>query len=97
MKGFRRREEGLLVRAVEEEVLILDSTTDRIHQLNATAGFIWRHLDSGLSTSELGQLLADHFDVGQSVATSDVETALDDLAKAGLVERVDENQKMEVN
>ena len=49
----RARPDGLIVRASGDELLVLDTRADRIHQLNATASLIWSHLEAGSAQDNL--------------------------------------------
>lgn len=69
-----RREDGLMVREIDGELLVLDTRSDRIHQLNRTAAFVWRMCDEGATPQAIAAALACEFAV-------DEETALEDVAK----------------
>jgi hypothetical protein len=66
-----------MVREVDGEIVILDTVSNRIHQLNATASAIWRACDPPASVGQIAAVLADLFDVGQHVATADAQAALE--------------------
>ncbi len=84
-RALRRRVDGLMVRHVVEDTLLLDVETGYIHQLNETAGFIWRHCDSAPSVDELAQLLVNEFEVGHDIALKDVSEALGCMRALNLV------------
>ena len=44
MTFVRRRPDGVTVREVEGDLLILDLDAGQIHKLNQTARDVWRHL-----------------------------------------------------
>ena len=67
-------DDAVMIREVNGEVLLLDSRTDQIHQLNGTASFIWRMCRQGASEQDTAARFALAFDV-------DEKTALDDVAK----------------
>ncbi|MBA3623697.1 MAG: PqqD family protein [Methylibium sp.] len=69
-----RREESLMVREIDGELLVLDMRSDQIHQLNRTAAFIWRMCDERATLQAIAAALACEFMV-------DEETALEDVAK----------------
>jgi hypothetical protein len=76
----------MLIREVNGEVLVLDSESDQIHQLNSTASFIWRNLKDGASASETARRLAEQFDVDENMALADVEDILGKLRALGVIE-----------
>ena len=67
-----RRRAGVMVRDLDGDVLILDTEANRIHQLNPTASYIWRHVDEARVPEQLAGLLAEAFDVEEQVALVDV-------------------------
>ena len=85
MSRLRKRAESLVVREVSDGVLLLDMEADQIHQLNATAGFIWRRCDGVASAADIAASVAQEYDVEEAVATRDVEGALSELRALKLV------------
>lgn len=85
MSNLRRRVSGVMVREVDGEVLLLDTESDQIHQLNRTASFIWRSLDDAGSVEEIASGLAKEFDVEEDTALKDVAKTLDRLRALRLV------------
>ncbi|NOZ54684.1 MAG: PqqD family protein, partial [Gammaproteobacteria bacterium] len=67
-------------------MLILDLDTDKIHQLNPTACFIWSKCDGTCNEKELAALLSDHYEVDIKTAENDVVSTLDELQKLELIE-----------
>jgi hypothetical protein len=92
LASFRIRETGLLVREVDGEVLVLDTEADRIHQLNASASFIWRQLANGASAEEISEHLANEFDVVEHQAQRDVAEILGQFVELGIATTEDSNQ-----
>lgn len=70
---------GLIVREIEGELVLLDPDSDQIHQLNATATFIWRKSVDGASPEDIASELASQFEVEQDVAVMDVTQTLEAL------------------
>ena len=85
MNGMCRRSDGLLVREVDEEVLLLDTEFDKIHHFNQTASFVWRRWDDARSPEELAGLLAKEFNVAQHRALDDVRAMLRKLQSLKLI------------
>ena len=83
--NMRRRRKDLVVRAVGADMLVLDLQSQRIHQLNPTASFIWKNCDVASSPAEIAALLAFEFDVAQDVAIQDVQRALEMLQALKLI------------
>jgi Coenzyme PQQ synthesis protein D (PqqD) len=88
MASLRRRLEAVSFREVDEELLVLDTEFDRIHQLNRTAYFIYRNCEEVSSAEELASLLASQYDVRQDIAQQDVDDTLSKLRAANLIVEV---------
>jgi hypothetical protein len=83
---MRRRREGIMVRDVVGDMLLLDTESGEIHQLNETASFIWRNCEEAPSVESLAGMLASAFDVGHDVAARDIEDALGRLRALNLLD-----------
>ena len=81
----RNREDGVIVRWAGNELLLLDTAADRIHQLNPTAGLIWEKLATGDSSDDIVRALCDQFDVSEDQARADVAQTLCQFREQGLV------------
>jgi hypothetical protein len=85
LNSLRKRVESLVVRELGDGILLLDMKADKIHQLNATAGFIWRHCDGVASAADIAASVAREYDVEEGTAARDVEMALSELRALNLV------------
>jgi PqqD family protein of HPr-rel-A system len=85
MTDARIGREGLLVREVDGELLVLDTEADRIHQLNSTASEIWRLHHAGSDANEIADALANRFEVDKDKAVTDVFQVLQDFRALGLI------------
>jgi len=88
---YRIRQTGLLVRDLDDEVLVLDTDADRIHQLNVSASFIWRQLANGASANEIAEHLAKEFDVVEDQAQRDVSEILRQFVALEIASTEDSN------
>jgi hypothetical protein len=52
-----RRQEGLIVVALDDELLVYDLERHRAHCLNRAAALVWRHCDGETGVAELGHVL----------------------------------------
>ena len=75
------------VRAVilDDEALLLDPRTDRIHQLNQQATLLWSVLDGEGTVGELVEDVADAFGIDGDDVRDDVHVLLEQLAAFDLV------------
>jgi hypothetical protein len=85
MNRLRKRAECLVVREVCDGILLLDMEAAKIHQLNATAGFIWRHCDGVASAADIAASVAREYEIEEGAAARDVEMALSELRALNLV------------
>jgi len=84
-KGCDFPKGGLLVRDLDGEVVILDTELDRIHQLNATAGIIWRTIAEGATQEEAAAMLERDFSLDAVTALRDVSDTVKKFRELGLI------------
>ena len=82
----RGRQDGVIARWCGEELLLLDTVADRIHQLNSTAGLIWDKLENGDSDDDIVQMLSNEFDVSADQARTDLAATLYLFREQGLLQ-----------
>lgn len=82
---YPKQRDGITIQAVGDEMVVLDQDNDQIHQLNATASVILAHCDGEKSDLMIADELVRRFAIDQSVAISDVQTAIAQLRKLELV------------
>ncbi len=80
-----RRRSDLTAREVEGEVLILDRREERVHQLNATAGFIWECCDGVISIGCIVTRVAERFGLEPGAVEADVNGAIVRFKELGLL------------
>jgi hypothetical protein len=81
----RRRETGIVVREISDEVLVYDLGTHKAHCLNATATLVWKKCDGQTSIPQLAQLLEQ--ELKGSVNDDVIWLAIDELEKCQLLEQ----------
>jgi len=89
--NLRRRFEGVMVREVDDGVLLLDTESNQIHQLNQTAKFVWSACDEVASVEQITALLAEEFEVEAHAAAKDVDDVVERLLALNLVIEVSTN------
>jgi hypothetical protein len=82
--GFRHRP-GLSVRLVDGELVILDRDTQKIHQLNSTASFVWNRLAEESDLADVARELSSLFEVEENVALEDVRRIVEKLTELQLL------------
>lgn len=89
---LRRRLKALMVRHLDQELLLLDTLSNKIHQLNQTARFIWQNCDAGHSSEDMAKLLAAEYDVGYDTALRDVVQTVEKLRELDIIVDIDLSQ-----
>jgi hypothetical protein len=80
-----RRDDQIMVREVDGEIVVLDGLSNRIHQFNRTASFIWRACNEGQSAPAIASALSAHFEVDRATAFDDVVKTLTRLRGLNLL------------
>ncbi|HKR61387.1 MAG TPA: PqqD family protein [Pyrinomonadaceae bacterium] len=80
----RARKNGLVVKGLNDEVLVYDLERDKAHSLNSSAAFIWKKCNGRRTVEEVAQALSKEFKVPADAQT--VWLALDQLSKFHLLE-----------
>ena len=65
---------------------MLDRHGGRVHQLNATASYVWDRCDGRLTEAEIADDLMEAFDVQPAQAVSDVGAVIGQFRELGLLE-----------
>lgn len=84
-KANQCRQAPVTVQAIGDDLLLLNTNTHRIHQLNPTASFIWRCCDRPMSAEEIAKLMSGRFAVDEHKALQDVVETLERLRELSLV------------
>ncbi len=72
-------------REVDEAVVIISPVDSVLHELNSTAGFIWKHATGRYAIEEIARLLATEYDVDPDTALTDVEELTTHLEQKNLL------------
>jgi hypothetical protein len=79
---------NLTVQSVDDEALILDIDGNQIHQLNATASFIWDVCANFVSIDQITERVVERYAVEPTKAKADVEEVIKQLLAIGLLKSV---------
>jgi len=82
-----KRRDGLILRKVQQDLLLLDTEFNQIHQLNETASFIWENWEQVPDPVGIARLLAQKFDVDEQVVLNDVSAIVGRLQELNLLVR----------
>jgi hypothetical protein len=75
----------LAIENVDGELIVLDKTAGKVHQLNSSASFVWSCLSDGLAIDEIALMLSEACNIDQENALSDVRAALAQFEGLALV------------
>ena len=76
----------LTARSVDGEAVLLDRAGGRVHQLNATASFVWSKLDGRTSPRDVAAAVAEAFDVEPETAVRDGDALVEQFNTLNLLE-----------
>ena|SRR2546421_7947806 len=79
------REKGLVVQDLSDVLLVYDQDRHKIHHLNPTIAFVWRHCDGRTEVDEVARLLENKLDVASGEEA--VQSALGQLEKNHLLQK----------
>ena len=70
---------------VEDGVVVLDMESQKVHQLNTAASFVWDKTKQGFTQEETIREFLKYFQVSQETAVTDVLETLHNLSELGLL------------
>jgi hypothetical protein len=76
-----KQRSDIILREIDDEILLMDNQAMQIHQLNRTASYIWSRCDGSTSTDEIIEQVAREFDVEDHVATKQVKELIAQLVE----------------
>ncbi len=85
MQSLKKRSD-LLVEEIEEEIVIYDPRTHRVHHLNPMASIIWELFEVCSSPKEIAKEIVDVLKTDLSNVEKDVQETLGKLQRKGLLE-----------
>lgn len=77
------------IREIDGETIILDRHSEKIHQLNVTASYIWNLCDGATSIEDIIKAVAEHFGMPIADIEQEVRRCILQLQDLGLVEEVE--------
>lgn len=72
-----------------DEAIVFDSATPKFCVLNETSALLWSSLVTPSTTDELAAQVCESFDVALPEALRDVEQAVEEMLKLGLISITD--------
>jgi PqqD family protein of HPr-rel-A system len=81
-----KKRDDVSARVIAGETVVLDRDGGRVHQLNATASYVWERCDGRASAAEIARDLAEKYDVEPDRAADDVASLVGQFQELGLLE-----------
>jgi len=85
LQSLKKRPD-LLIEEIEDEVVIYDPRTHRVHHLNPMASIIWELFEVCSSPKEIAKEIVDVLKTDSSTVEKDVQETLKQLQKKRLLE-----------
>ncbi|MBN1422742.1 MAG: HPr-rel-A system PqqD family peptide chaperone [Planctomycetes bacterium] len=86
MNALPAAREDLVIRELDEEVIVFDPATSNAHTLNPTAAAILLLCDGSRDGDEIAREVARTFSIDEARANADVAKTLQELRDRGLIE-----------
>lgn len=74
------------VKEIDGQTIVLDRSRDQLHELNTTAGYVWRCCDGKTTVDEIAAATAREFDVDPGAVERDVTEIIGKLTDLHLIE-----------
>ena len=92
MTSVYQKKSELLARRIAGETIIVPirgrmADMQNIFAVNVVAEFIWERMDGKRTLDQIAGEVAQHFEVSEDVARSDVAEFVDELSRAGLIDK----------
>lgn len=81
-----KKRDDVSARVIAGETVVLDRDGGKVHQLNATASYVWERCDGRANPIEIAQELSEEYDVEPGQAARDVATLVGQFRELGLLE-----------
>jgi len=81
-----RQSPHVSVKDIDGQTIILDRPHGKLHELNATASYVWRRCDGQATVSDIVAATAREFDADPITVERDVADILQQLERVQLIE-----------
>ena len=88
---YPRRKPNLSVKEIDGQTIILDRPHGKLHELNATASYVWHCCDGRATVSDIVSATASEFDTDPSAIAQDIADILQHLESIQLIEWTNES------
>lgn len=77
--------DGLTIREIDDEIIILVEKNEEIHNLEGTAAFLWKMIDGKNRVEDILNRLLAEYEVPAAVALPDLNEYLEECKNKGLI------------
>ena len=81
------RGEGVLLREIDGELLLLNSSSDSYFSLNRSGAAMYQNLENGATVSATVEAVAETFEAPRELVEQDLNVLLGELLERGLMTR----------
>ena len=74
---------------IRESWVLIREGSDHYIELNDSAGFLWKHLDTPVSLEKLSTLLSKEYDIDIPKASQDAQEFINHLTKEKMIEEIE--------
>lgn len=89
MSDVSRPRADLASERVDDDVLLLDKSNGKIHQLNPTASLVWESLQKGVDEQRIAEIVSETFEIDADTAKSDLQKLMKQFNELGLLKSSD--------
>lgn len=91
-RGYACARDDLAEMPVDDGLVILDKSNDKVHQLNSIARAVWDWTRQGAGPVDIADRIVSTYDVAPETAMKDVQGVLEELLTLNLLELVHTEQ-----
>lgn len=73
------------MQTVDQETVIVELSSDEVHQLNITASYIWEQFDGTDTLDQVRELVVRNFEIDIKQASADVNAVVEQLTSLSLL------------
>lgn len=88
---YPRKCSNIVTRDIEGETVVLNQSLGQVHQLNATASYVWHRCDGQTTIEQIIDLVSREYGVPAVEIGEDIANIIVEFAVKELVESLDKN------
>lgn len=81
-----KKKKGIILRKLDNELLLYDKKRDMMHYLNKTASFVWEKINGKRTILDISKEMQQHYGLQSNIAIKDVKKTIGNFTKQKLLE-----------